>query len=97
MREQIQILQQRVKDLEGRERRHSPSVTLFDPHAPSPYLSESSSSSSHDSPNAFSLSTSASPVPFSLGTSIPHFPTYPRVLTLMQTLNPHHGKSSGVV
>ncbi|KAI0694279.1 hypothetical protein BC835DRAFT_1415426 [Cytidiella melzeri] len=66
MREHIQQLEQRIKELEGTEHRHSSSVTLFDPHAPSPYLSESSSSSSHDSPGNFSLSTSASPVPFSL-------------------------------
>lgn len=66
MREHIQRLESRIKDLEGAEHT-SPAVTLFDPHAASPYFSESSSSSSHDSPGAFSLSTSASPVPFPLG------------------------------
>ncbi|KAI0088107.1 hypothetical protein BDY19DRAFT_994517 [Irpex rosettiformis] len=71
MREHIQQLEQRIKELESSDRRNSPSITLFDPHAPSPYPSGSSSSSGHDSPGAFSLSTSASPVPFSLETDSP--------------------------
>ncbi|KAI0338286.1 hypothetical protein BDW22DRAFT_1409640 [Trametopsis cervina] len=84
MREHIQQLELRIKELESTDYRHSPSVTLFDPHAPSPYLSESSSSSSHDSPGGFSLSTSASPVPFSLvfrpgGTSLRASPDAVRV------------------
>ena len=69
MREHIARLESRIKELESSDKA-SPPVTLFDPHAVSPYLSESSSSSSHDSPGAFTLSTSASPVPF-LGMSYP--------------------------
>lgn len=67
MREHIQQLEMRIKELESTDSRHSPSITLFDPHAPSPYLSESSSSSSHDSPAPYNMSASASPVPFPLG------------------------------
>ncbi|KAF7790044.1 hypothetical protein EIP86_000993 [Pleurotus ostreatoroseus] len=64
MREHIARLEQRIKELESAEQT-SPPVTLFDPHTqPSPYFSESSSSSSHDSPGAFTVSASASPVPF---------------------------------
>ncbi|EKM54793.1 uncharacterized protein PHACADRAFT_258894 [Phanerochaete carnosa HHB-10118-sp] len=65
MREHIARLESRIKDLESSDKT-SPPVTLFDPHAVSPYLSESSSSSSHDSPGPFSLSASTSPVPFPL-------------------------------
>lgn len=67
MREHIQQLEMRIKELESTEHRHSPSVTLFDPHAPSPYLSESSSSSGQGSPGPYAVSASASPVPFPLG------------------------------
>lgn len=70
MREHIARLESRIKELESTDSKASPSVTLFDPHVVSPYLSESSSSSSHDSPGTFSLSASASPVPFPLGTLI---------------------------
>ncbi|KAH9949026.1 hypothetical protein B0H21DRAFT_165410 [Amylocystis lapponica] len=66
MREHIARLELRIKELENLEH-SSPSVTLFDPHAPSPYCSGSSSSSSHDSPGTFSISASASPTPFPLG------------------------------
>ena len=66
MREHIARLELRIKELETSDKA-SPPVTLFDPHAASPYFSESSSSSSHDSPGLLSLSTSASPVPFPLG------------------------------
>ncbi|KAI0948956.1 hypothetical protein AcW1_008687 [Taiwanofungus camphoratus] len=66
MREHIARLEMRIKELENVEH-SSPSVTLFDPHAPSPYYSGSSSSSSHDSPGNISLSASASPTPFPLG------------------------------
>lgn len=69
MREHIQQLELKIRDLESTDHRHSPSVTLFDPHAPSPYLSESSSSSGHDSPRPYAMSASASPVPFPLGQS----------------------------
>ncbi|OBZ70760.1 hypothetical protein A0H81_09288 [Grifola frondosa] len=65
MREHIARLEMRVKELENPEQ-SAPSMTLFDPHALSPYYSESSSSSSYDSPGKLSLSTSASPVPFPL-------------------------------
>lgn len=70
MREHIARLELRIKELESAEQT-SPPVTLFDPHAqPSPYFSESSSSSSHDSPGGFTVSASASPVPFPIGTRI---------------------------
>lgn len=64
MREHIARLESKIKELESSTEHTTPPVTLFDPHAASPYLSESSSSSGHDSPGAFSISTSASPVPF---------------------------------
>ncbi|CCM03882.1 uncharacterized protein FIBRA_06033 [Fibroporia radiculosa] len=64
MREHITRLEMRIKELENHDH-SSPSVTLFDPHAPSPYGSGSSSSSSHGSPGLISLPASASPTPFS--------------------------------
>ncbi|KAI0708903.1 hypothetical protein C8T65DRAFT_739974 [Cerioporus squamosus] len=63
MREHIARLEMRVKELENPEQ-SAPSMTLFDPHAISPYYSESSSSSSYGSPGKFSYSASASPSPF---------------------------------
>ncbi|KAI8992943.1 hypothetical protein BD414DRAFT_290709 [Trametes punicea] len=66
MREHIARLEARVRELENPEQ-SAPSMTLFDPHALSPYYSESSSSSSYDSPGKFSYSASASPTPFPLG------------------------------
>ena len=63
MREHIARLEMRVKELENPEQ-SAPSMTLFDPHALSPYYSESSSSSSYDSPGKLSYSASASPTPF---------------------------------
>lgn len=63
MREHITRLEMRVKELENPEQ-SAPSMTLFDPHALSPYYSESSSSSSYDSPGKLSYSASASPTPF---------------------------------
>ena len=72
MREHIARLEAKIKDLESSTEHTTPPVTLFDPHAASPYLSESSSSSSHDSPGAFSISTSASPVPFLGALYIPY-------------------------
>ncbi|GBE80506.1 hypothetical protein SCP_0302210 [Sparassis crispa] len=63
MREHIARLESRIKELETNET-STPSVTLFDPHAPSPYYSESSGSSSHGSPGNISLSASTSPVPY---------------------------------
>ncbi|KAI0743678.1 hypothetical protein C8Q80DRAFT_1107019 [Daedaleopsis nitida] len=65
MREHIARLEMRVKELENPEQ-SAPSMTLFDPHAISSYYSESSSSSSYDSPGklSFSASASASPTPF---------------------------------
>ncbi|KZT10936.1 uncharacterized protein LAESUDRAFT_356428 [Laetiporus sulphureus 93-53] len=63
MREHIARLELRIKELEANDHA-SPSVTLFDPHAPSAYYSGSSSSSSHGSPGNFSLPASASPTPF---------------------------------
>jgi len=68
MREHIAKLEMRIRELESAEV-SSPPVTLHDPHAASPYLSESSSSSSHGSPGAISLSASTSPVPFPLDES----------------------------
>ncbi|KAI0779614.1 hypothetical protein C8Q74DRAFT_1316163 [Fomes fomentarius] len=65
MREHIARLEMRVKELENPEQ-SAPSMTLFDPHAISPYYSESSSSSSYDSPGKLSYSASASPTPFPL-------------------------------
>lgn len=70
MREHIARLEMRVKELENPEQ-SAPSMTLFDPHALSPYYSESSSSSSHDSPGALSYSASASPTPFPLADQDP--------------------------
>jgi hypothetical protein len=67
MREHIARLETRIKELESSDKT-SPPVTLFDPHAASPYFSESSSSSSHDSPGVLTLSASASPIPFPVGT-----------------------------
>ena len=66
MREHIARLEMRVKELENPEQ-SAPSMTLFDPHALSPYYSESSSSSSYDSPGKLSYSASASPTPFPMG------------------------------
>ncbi|KAI0364440.1 hypothetical protein BV20DRAFT_1107388 [Pilatotrama ljubarskyi] len=66
MREHIARLEMRVRELENPEQ-SAPSMTLFDPHALSPYYSESSSSSSYDSPGKLSYSASASPTPFPLG------------------------------
>ena len=66
MREHISRLEARIKELESPEVT-TPPIALYDPHAPSPYFSEESSSSSHDSPGTLSLSASASPVPFALG------------------------------
>ena len=66
MREHIARLEMRIRELENPEQ-SAPSMTLFDPHALSPYYSESSSSSSYDSPGKLSYSTSASPTPFPLG------------------------------
>ncbi|KAJ2968221.1 hypothetical protein NUW54_g13283 [Trametes sanguinea] len=67
MREHIARLEARVRELENPEQ-SAPSMTLFDPHALSPYYSESSSSSSYDSPGGkLSYSASASPTPFPLG------------------------------
>ncbi|OSD04103.1 hypothetical protein PYCCODRAFT_1466534 [Trametes coccinea BRFM310] len=66
MREHIARLEARVRELENPEQ-SAPSMTLFDPHALSPYYSESSSSSSYDSPGKLSYSASASPTPFPLG------------------------------
>ncbi|KAI0769392.1 hypothetical protein BD413DRAFT_83223 [Trametes elegans] len=63
MREHIARLEMRVRELENPEQ-SAPSMTLFDPHALSPYYSESSSSSSYDSPGKLSYSASASPTPF---------------------------------
>ncbi|KAF9811140.1 hypothetical protein IEO21_06624 [Rhodonia placenta] len=63
MREHIARLEMRIKELENLDQT-SPSITLFDPHAPSPYYSGSSSSSSHGSPSALSLPASVSPTPF---------------------------------
>ncbi len=63
MREHIARLEMRVKELENPEQ-SAPSMTLFDPHALSPYYSESSSSSSYDSPGKLTYSASASPIPF---------------------------------
>lgn len=65
MREHIARLEMRVKELENPEQ-SAPSMTLFDPHALSPYYSESSSGSSYDSPGKLSYSASASPTPFPL-------------------------------
>ncbi|RPD58691.1 hypothetical protein L226DRAFT_457383 [Lentinus tigrinus ALCF2SS1-7] len=65
MREHIARLEMRVKELENPEQ-SAPSMTLFDPHAISPYYSESSSGSSYDSPGKLSYSASASPTPFPL-------------------------------
>ena len=79
MREHIARLESRIKELETSEQT-SPPITLFDPHVTSPYFSESSSSSSHDSPGAFSLSTSASPVPF-LGAPSPSFHPTDRLIS----------------
>lgn len=68
MREHIARLETRIKELESPEVT-TPPITLFDPHAASPYFSESSSSSSHDSPGTtISLSASTSPAPFPIGT-----------------------------
>ncbi|OCH91680.1 hypothetical protein OBBRIDRAFT_825183 [Obba rivulosa] len=66
MREHIARLELRIKQLEHPEQ-SSPAITLFDPHAPSPYYSESSSSSSHGSPGIASVPPSASPSPFQIG------------------------------
>lgn len=66
MREHIARLEMRIKELENLDQT-SPSITLFDPHAPSPYYSGSSSSSSHGSPSALSLPASVSPTPFPQG------------------------------
>ncbi|TBU37271.1 hypothetical protein BD309DRAFT_876749 [Dichomitus squalens] len=70
MREHIARLEMRVKELENPEQ-SAPSMTLFDPHALSPYYSESSSSSSYDSPGKLSYSASASPTPFPMGEQDP--------------------------
>ncbi|KAH9940358.1 uncharacterized protein BXZ73DRAFT_98800 [Epithele typhae] len=70
MREHIARLELRVKELESPEQ-SAPSMTLFDPHAISPYYSESSSSSSYDSPGKLSYSASASPTPFPLSDQDP--------------------------
>ena len=75
MREHIARLELRIKELEGADQT-SPPITLFDPHAPSPYFSESSSSSSHGSPDGFSISASASPVPFPIGAPSWHMPCF---------------------
>lgn len=60
----------RVRELENPEQ-SAPSMTLFDPHALSPYYSESSSSSSYDSPGKLTYSASASPIPFPIGEQDP--------------------------
>ncbi|KAH9859019.1 hypothetical protein C2E23DRAFT_30043 [Lenzites betulinus] len=70
MREHIARLEMRVRELENPEQ-SAPSMTLFDPHALSPYYSESSSSSSYGSPGKLSYSASASPTPFPLGEQDP--------------------------
>ncbi|KAI0076132.1 hypothetical protein K474DRAFT_1684991 [Panus rudis PR-1116 ss-1] len=91
MREHIARLEARIKELETPESLSSPPVTLFDPHAPSPYFSETSSpSSSHDSPSTLSLSASASPSPFPLVFHI--FPVTPSSLssfTRLEIFLPH--------
>ncbi|KAL1942446.1 hypothetical protein VTO73DRAFT_6048 [Trametes versicolor] len=70
MREHIARLEMRVRELENPEQ-SAPSMTLFDPHALSPYYSESSSSSSYDSPGKLTYSASASPIPFPIGEQDP--------------------------